>query len=53
MACAAGAALAGREGGLMLQCGIISAGAVAYVVLLVAIEGRLRPAGDATPPRPR
>ena len=47
------AALAGREAGFMLQCGIISAGAAVYALLLVAIEVRLRPAGAAPPPRPR
>jgi UDP-N-acetylmuramyl pentapeptide phosphotransferase/UDP-N-acetylglucosamine-1-phosphate transferase len=47
------AALAGRAEGLMLQCGIISAAAGVYALLLVAIEGRLRPAGDATHPPPR
>jgi UDP-N-acetylmuramyl pentapeptide phosphotransferase/UDP-N-acetylglucosamine-1-phosphate transferase len=47
------AALAGRAEGVMLQCGIISAAAGVYALLLVAIEGRLRPAGDATHPPPR
>jgi phospho-N-acetylmuramoyl-pentapeptide-transferase len=53
MIAADAAALAGRAQGLMLQCGIISAAVGVYALLLFVIEGRLRPAGDATPPRPR
>jgi UDP-N-acetylmuramyl pentapeptide phosphotransferase/UDP-N-acetylglucosamine-1-phosphate transferase len=45
MLAAAASALAGRAQGPMLQCGIISAWAAAYGLMLVAIERRLPPAG--------
>lgn len=45
MAACAAAALAGREGGPLLQRGIILAAAAAYAVLLVAIDRHLRPRG--------
>lgn len=51
MAAAAAAALAGRGAGLMLQCGIISAAALLYALLILAIEAHLPPAGGAFPRR--
>jgi len=51
MAAATGAALAGRGAGLMLQCGIISAAALLYALLILAIEAHLPPAGGAFPRR--
>ncbi|HET7549507.1 MAG TPA: UDP-phosphate N-acetylglucosaminyl 1-phosphate transferase [Usitatibacter sp.] len=51
MLASAGAALAARAASLMLQCGIISAAALLYALLIVVIEVRLPRAGAASSPR--
>ncbi len=50
MALAAACALAARTAGPMLQCGTISAWAIAYVLLILALERRLAPAGGLRGP---
>lgn len=52
MAACAIAALAARTAGFMLQCGIISAAALLYALLILAIDAQLPPAGGGSRPRP-